>query len=236
MLRDDVVVANSRWTTERLREYCGVDGAPVVYPSVWTKFPDVPWEEKEQAFVMIGRIAPEKRVERAIAILDAVRRRGHALQFHLCGQIGDDIYGRRITSLCREHADWIIVEGQVTGKRKSRILAGCRFGIQTLEAEGFGISVAEMVKAGAIVFAPNGGGQAEILDVPDLLFADEAEAVEKVLAVLERPELQASMRTHLANRAEVFSAQRFMREARACIADALMTGRQASHSSMAQHS
>ena len=236
VLRDDVVIANSRWTTERLREYCGVDCAPVVYPSVWTEFPDVPWEEKEQAFVMIGRIAPEKRVERAIAILDAVRRRGHALQFHLCGQIGNDVYGRRIARLCREHADWIIVEGHVTSKRKARILAGCRFGIQTLGAEGFGISVAEMVKAGAIVFAPNCGGQAEILNVPDLLFADEAAAIEKVQAVLERPELQASMRTHLANRAQAFSAQQFMREARARIAGALTTGRQANHSSTAQHS
>jgi len=236
VFRDDVVIANSRWTRDRMREYCGVKCAALVYPSVWTEFPEVPWEEKEQAFAMIGRIAPEKRVERAIAILDAVRRRGHALQFHLCGQIRDDVYGQRIARLCGEHADWIIVEGQVTGKRKARILAGCRFGIQTCEAEAFGISVAEIVKAGAIVFAPNNGGQAEILDVPDLLFADEAEAVEKVQAVLEGPELQASMRTHLAKRAEAFSAQRFMREAGACIADALMVGREAYRASTAQHS
>lgn len=235
VLRDDTVIANSRWTAERVREYCGVDCMAVVYHSVWTEFPDVPWEEKEQAFVMIGRIAPQKRIERAIAIVDAVRRRGHALRFHLCGQIGDDVYGRRIAHLCRKHADWIVVEGQVTGKRKASILAGCRFGIQTCEAEAFGISVAEMVKAGAIVFAPNGGGQAEILDLPDLLFADEAEAAEKVLAVLERPKLQASMRAHLANRAEAFSAQRFIRGARACIADALMAGREANRASTAQH-
>jgi glycosyltransferase involved in cell wall biosynthesis len=233
VLREDAVIANSRWTADRMREHCGVDCAAMVYPSVWTEFPDVPWEEKEQAFVMIGRIAPEKRVERAIAILDAVRRRGQALQFHLCGAIGDDAYGQRIALLCREHADWITVEGRVTGKRKARILAGCRFGIQTREAEPFGITVAEMVKAGAIVFAPDDGGQAEILDVPDLLFADEAEAAEKVLAVLERPKLQASMRTHLANRAEVFSAQRFMRGARACIMDALTAGRESNRAATA---
>jgi glycosyltransferase involved in cell wall biosynthesis len=224
VLRDDVVIANSRWTAGRMREYCGVECAAVVYHPVWTEFPEVPWEEKEQAFVMIGRIVPEKRVERAIAILYAVRRRGHALKLHLCGQIGDDVYGRRIAQLCKEHAGWIIVEGQVSGKRKAHILAGCRFGIQAREAEPFGISVAEMVKAGAIVFAPNDGGQAEIVDTPDLLFADEAEAVEKVQAVLERPELRESMRTHLANRAEAFSAERFMRGARACIADAQRAG------------
>ena len=236
VLRDDAVIANSRWTTDRMKEYCGVDCRAVIYPPVWTEFPDVPWEEKDQAFVMIGRISPEKRVERAIGILDAVRRRGQVFQFHLCGQIGDDAYGQQIARLCREHADWIVVEGQVTGKRKARILAGCRFGIQTCEGEAFGISVAEMVKAGAIVFAPNDGGHAEILDAPDLLFGDEVEAVEKVQAVLERTQLQASMRTHLANRAEVFSAQRFMREARACIADALMAGREANFAFAAQPS
>ena len=156
---------------------------------------------------------------------------GTHFNFTCAVQIGDDLYGRRIAHLCKEHADWITVEGQVSGERKARILAGCRFGIQTREAEPFGISVAEMVKAGAIVFAPNDGGQAEILGVPDLLFADEAEGVEKVQAVLERPKLQTSMRTHLANRAEAFSAQRFMREARTCIADSLVAACEADRAS-----
>jgi len=221
MLRDDVVIANSRWTTDYMKEYCGMDCAAVVYPSVWTEFPEVPWEEKEQAFVMICRIAPQKRVERAIAILDAVRRRGHALRFHLCGQVGDDIYGRRIARLCREHADWIIVEGQVTGKRKARILAGCRFGIQTCEAEAYGISVAEMVKAGSIVFAPNDGGQVEVLNHPLLSFESESDAVEKIFVTLDNAEQQAELREHLRRQARLSSAEAFMVASRAVISPLL---------------
>jgi glycosyltransferase involved in cell wall biosynthesis len=217
VLRDDVVIANSRWTADRLRDYCGVDCTAVVYPSVWTEFPDVPWAEKEQAFVMIGRISPAKRVERAIAILDTVRRRGRALRFHLCGQIGDDIYGRRIARLCREHADWIIVEGQVTGKRKARILAGCRFGIQTCEAEAFGISVAEMVKAGSIVFAPNDGGQVEVLNHPLLSFENDSDAVGKISLILDDAERQVELREHLRRQARLFSAGAFMVASRAII-------------------
>ena len=49
---------------------------------------------------MIGRIAPEKQVERAIAILEAVRQRGHAIRLHLCGEIENDPYGRHIAKLC----------------------------------------------------------------------------------------------------------------------------------------
>jgi glycosyltransferase involved in cell wall biosynthesis len=215
--RDDVVIANSRWTANRMREYCGVECAPVVYPSVWTEFPEVPWEEKEQAFVMIGRITPEKRVERAIAILDAVRRRGHALKFRLCGPIGDDIYGKRIGRLCKEHSEWIIVEGQVSGERKAWILAGCRFGIQTRGAEPFGISVAEMVKAGSIVFAPNDGGQAEVLNHPLLSFESDSDAVERISLILDDAQRQVELREHLRQQAPLFSAEAFIRASRTIV-------------------
>jgi glycosyltransferase involved in cell wall biosynthesis len=225
VLRDDLVIANSRWAAAQVKQFCGVDCAAVVYPSVWTEFPDVPWEEKEQAFAMIGRIAPEKQVERAITILEAVRQRGHAIRFHLCGHIENDLYGRRIAQLCQERADWIVPEGRVSGTRKARILAHCRYGIQTRGAEPFGISVAEMVKAGAIVFAPNDGGQEEILRHPDLLFSNAGEAVEKILAVLEKPSLQSDMRTHLKDRAQLFSAQTFVQEVQSYIAEVLTTDR-----------
>jgi glycosyltransferase involved in cell wall biosynthesis len=221
VLRDDLVIANSRWSANLVKKFCGVDCAAVVYPSVWTEFPDVPWEEKEQAFVMIGRIAPEKQVERAIAILEAVRQRGHAIRFHLCGQIENNLYGRRIARLCRERVDWIVTEGRVSGTKKAQILASCRFGIQTRGAEAFGISVAEMVKAGAIVFASDDGGQTEITDHPDLLFADAEDATNKICAVLSSKEKQGALRTHLTGQAQLVSAQTFMREAQACIAEVL---------------
>jgi glycosyltransferase involved in cell wall biosynthesis len=210
VLRDDPVIANSRWAAAQMKQFCGVDCAAVVYPSVWTEFPDVPWEQKEQAFVMIGRIAPEKKVEEAIAVLEAVRQRGHAIRLHICGHIGDDLYGRRIAQLCQKRSDWIIPEGQVSGTKKAQILSGCRFGIQARCAEPFGISVAEMVKAGAIVFAPNDGGQAEIIEHPDLLFTSVDEAVGKVLAVLSCQSKQNTLRAHLAQRSQIFSAVKFM--------------------------
>ena len=217
VLRDDILVANSRWSAALLKQYSGVDSAAVVYPPVWTEFPMVPWKEKEQTFVMIGRIAPEKQVEQAIAILEAVRQRGYAVRFRLCGHIGNDTYGRRIATLCEERSDWIIPEGRVSGARKAQILAECRYGIQTRAAEPFGISVAEMVKAGAIVFASNDGGQTEILEHPDLLFTDIDDAADKICKVLEQPALQSSLRAHLAGQTERFSSQIFIREAQALV-------------------
>jgi glycosyltransferase involved in cell wall biosynthesis len=192
-----------------------------VYPPVWTEFPNVPWEEKEQAFVMIGRIAAEKQVERTIKILEAVRQRGHCIRLHLCGQIGNDLYGRGLARLCQERADWIVPEGLVSGTRKAQILANCRFGIQTRSAEPFGISVAEMVKADSIVFAPNDGGQTEILDNPFLLFTGVDDAADKISVVLSSPEKQDALRAHLAPRSQMFGPGKFMEASAAVIASLL---------------
>jgi glycosyltransferase involved in cell wall biosynthesis len=171
---------------------------------------------------MIGRIAPEKRIERAIEILENVRKRGHSVQLHLCGPIENDPYGRRISGLCRERSDWIILEGGVTGAKKTAILSHSQFGIQTSSAEGFGISVAEMVKAGAIVFASDGGGQTEVIDNPDLLFSGVDDAAEKICAALSDPEKQRALRAHLAPRSEMFSTGRFMEAARAHVKKAAL--------------
>ncbi len=217
VLRDDLLVANSHWSAALLRQYCGVDSAVVVYPPVWSQFPQVSWNEKEQAFVMIGRIAPEKQVEQAIAILEQVRQRGHSIRLHLCGHIGHDRYGRRIARLCQERSEWIIPEGIVSGARKTQILTQCRYGIQTRAAEPFGIAVAEMAKAGAIVFASNDGGQTEILEHPELLFTNVEDAAEKICKVLEQPSLQLSLRSHLAGQTKRFSSQIFTREAQGLV-------------------
>lgn len=217
VLKEDSLIANSEWTAEQIWQSCGVKCAAVVYPPVWTEFPSIPTKEKEDAFVMIGRIAPEKRIEEAIEILEGVRASGHGVRLHLCGEIGGDLYGRRISQLCGERADWIVVEGRVSGEKKIRILTHCRYGIQACGAEGFGISVAEMVKAGAIAFAPANGGQAEILDHPELLFTNKADAITKIRAVLRKPEKQESLAKHLAGRAPLFDASNFIRQALACI-------------------
>jgi hypothetical protein len=67
-----------------------------------------------------------------------------------------------------------------------------------------------MVKAGAIVFAPHEGGQAEILQNSDLLFASESDAVAKIHRVLENPSLQPVIHSQLQLRASSFSTSAFI--------------------------
>jgi glycosyltransferase involved in cell wall biosynthesis len=209
-LVQDQLIANSQWTAKTALQHCNVECAATIYPPVSSEFSHVSWENKEDSFVMIGRIAPEKQIEKAISILRSVRDRGNSIKLHLCGEIGNDLYGRRIAELCRNHSDWIIQEGRVTGDRKAAILAQCRYGIHARSAEPFGISVAEMVKAGAIVFAPHEGGQSEILHDPNLLFNDQADAVEKICRVLENPSHQSAISSNLRDRAQSFSTSSFI--------------------------
>ena len=89
------------------------------------------------------------------------------------------------------------------------MVTGHRFGISGRANEPFGIAVAEMVKAGCIVFVANGGGQVEIVDHPSLIFDDEDEAVDKICNVLEDTSLQRRLGKHLTQGVDRFSVEAF---------------------------
>jgi glycosyltransferase involved in cell wall biosynthesis len=208
-----LVLANSHWTAQMLHRRLGIE-AGVLYPPVSGSFPQIPQEERENGFVWVGRVVPEKRVEAAIEILERVRERGHEVHLHILGGLDGSAYGRKIAELCRQNAAWIFPEGYVAGERKKLLMAGHRFGIHSRANEPFGIAPAEMVKAGCIVFAPNGGGQVEIINHPALIYEDEEDAVKKIEAVLAAPALQESLRSHLAQGAERFSIPTFTSQIR----------------------
>ena len=168
--RDQWVIANSRWSAERLEERFGVR-APVVYPPVPSLATGLVQEERAADFACLGRIAPEKRIVEIIQIVEDVRSLGHAVGLRILGPLEDNGYVRNIRRLARARP-WVRLEGYRVGAEKARILGQCRYGIHACVGEAFGIAVAEMVKAGCLTFAPSEGGVAEILCHPDLTFAD----------------------------------------------------------------
>lgn len=206
---DDVIIANSKWSARIMKQKYGYQ-SETIYPPVAENFQIVPWENKKCEFVCIGRIDPAKRLERIIEILDLVRAKEHDVKLNIAGAIGKDAYGRKIKRLAELRADWIFLHGRVWGEAKETLLTSCKYGIQAREAEPFGISVAEMVKAGCIPFVPKEGGQAEIVNHPMLMYANINEAVDKIVAVLEKPQLQAELCEHLEIQGRQFSTERFM--------------------------
>ena len=214
----ETIISNSFWTAgviEKKYKYV-CDGN--VYPEVRSDFREVPWIDKTSSFVSIGRIAPEKRIEQQIKILEKVRELGHDIHFHLIGGIGDDPYGRMIRRLCAGK-DWIELHGQKIGADKEALLTGSRFAIHTRPYEAFGISVAELVKAGCIPFIPNTGGQTEIVPFEELQFGSVEEAIQKIDATLRDEAAQQLFLKKLADQKDKFSTVQFCTQARKIVHD-----------------
>ena len=96
-----------------------------------------------------------------------------------------------------------------------RLMASHRYGIHGMAEEHFGMAPAELVRAGAIVWVPHGGGQMEIVgDEPSLMYDGEDDAVAKIASVLGDPAEQLRLREILAERGPRFSTDRFVSEVR----------------------
>ncbi len=208
-------LANSEWTARILRERFDLR-SQVVYPPVCGEFPDVPWRERENGFVVMGRLAPEKGLEQVIDILRAVREE-FDVHLHILGRSSGSPYSRKIEALVRENGDWASLEGPVYGEDKARFLSRHKFGLSGCRYEAFGIAVAETVKAGCLVWVPRDGGQVEIVDRPELAYADRGEAVSKILAVLRDEKKAESVRSELKAGSERFSTGRFAEEVRTVV-------------------
>lgn len=207
-LREDTVVSNSLWSAHLVKEKLGI-GSRLLYPPVSDDFADTPHEKRENGFVCIGSVLPEKRMDAIIEILRKVRERGHDVHLHILGGIGESAFCKRLKELATLYRDWVFLEGRVEGARKKDLISRHRFGIHGCKNEAFGIAVAEMVKAGCVVLVPDGGGQTEIVNSPDLIYRDDDEAVNKIDALLRDPAKQESLRKDLAESGRRFSTQAF---------------------------
>jgi glycosyltransferase involved in cell wall biosynthesis len=210
---------NSDWTGALVRRRYGV-AARTVYPPVTATPGEIPWEARQNGFVCIGRIVPEKRIERVIDIVARVRETAPDVRLHIVGAFdAHPLYGRRIRRQIHAHAEWISLHENLPRGELLRLMAGQRYGIHGMRQEHFGIAAAEMVSAGAIVFLPADGGQVEIVGGDErLLYRTRDEAVTKIRRVLGDPAEQARLCAALAARRGLFSVDRFVQAVREIVA------------------
>ncbi len=203
----NLTVSNSAWIRNLMRTRFDVDST-VLYPPVQANAAEIPWGERENGFVLMARLVPEKGVENIVGILDVVRRHLD-VHLHILGRRDDPECSRRIEGLARDRSEWMSLEGRVSGEAKTDMLARHRYGISGCRHEAFGIAVAEMVRAGMIVWVPGGGGQVEIVGESGLIYGTPAEAVSRILAVIGDTAKEDEMRRRLGTRAAMFTAERF---------------------------
>ncbi|AFY34107.1 glycosyltransferase [Calothrix sp. PCC 7507] len=211
----NISIANSYHIANRAKEIYGVD-AKVVFPPVVMNIQNIPWSEKENAFICSGRIVKAKEPHRVIKILKLVREQGFDVKLHITGG-GGGVYGWQynnlIKKLVEENSSWITLHKGLPYEEYTQLLAKCKYGIH-YKKEPFGISIAEMVKAGAIPFVRSQGGQVEIVGQhnDELFFNNEQEAVDKIINVLSNPLKQNQLVASLTTQINLFSTHKFMSE------------------------
>jgi glycosyltransferase involved in cell wall biosynthesis len=207
-LRRNLLLTNSAYIAGLVWRVHGI-ASHVVFPPVTGEFPDVPWGDREPAVVAVGRVHGSKRWEMAVAIVEEVRRRGHALGLTLIGHRDDPEYERRLARLAATRP-WFRMRLDVSRDELHAAVASHRYGIHTMEQEHFGMAPAEILRAGCLLFAHDSGGPVEILDGESrLLFADVRDAADRLERVLGDAALEAELRTRLEARRHLFSAEAF---------------------------
>ncbi len=225
-MKSNLSLANSYLVADAIHAEYDIEST-VVYPPVVMEVQQVPWEQKENAFICSGRLTEPKQPHKAIKILKQVREKGFDVKLYLTGG-GGGLYGLRylrfLKKMVAENSDWVTLCQDLPYRDYVNLLSKCRYGFH-YKKEPFGISIAEMVKAGAIPFVRSEGGQTEIVGKQnqDLLFAKDQDAVEKIVNVLNNSEKQQALRFSLEDRQKMFSTDKFMSEINRVLDDYFLT-------------
>jgi glycosyltransferase involved in cell wall biosynthesis len=214
-----ITLANSKWTADLVARLYGLEAAPrVVHPPVAGAADAREWTTREDGFVCVGRIAPEKEVERVIAIVEQVRDRLPAAHLHIIGSPGRRSYYRSIERLALARRDWVTIHPDVSRRQLLDLLAAHRYALHGMREEHFGIGPAEAVASGCIAFVPDGGGQMEIVGrESQLMYRTVPDAVDKIVAVMESATRQAELRGRLEETCDAYSAARFVETIRSVV-------------------
>jgi glycosyltransferase involved in cell wall biosynthesis len=183
------LLTNSSWTADVVTDI--YDSRPaVLHPPVDPIPCNLEWAKREDGLVAVGRLAPDKRLLDAIAVVEAVRERGYDLHLHIAGAAPRAYrrYAERVAAAASERP-YVTVERDIPRERLKHLLCTHKYGLSMKKNEHFGIVVAEYVAAGMIAFAPASGGQRDVLrNREDRLFDSLGEVVSLIVHAVEADE------------------------------------------------
>ena len=209
VMKKNVTLVNSDWMGAQVKKIYGID-ALTVYPPVADDFTRVDWDDREPGFVSLGKICPSKRTEDILKIFGGVRDQMPQTHLHLIGNCSNKSYELKISRLIEKQGNGISWEKGRSRNQTAALLAGHKFGIHAMRYEHFGISVAEMAKAGCLPFVHDSGGPVEIIREDQLRFNGNDDAIDKILRLLRNEELQFKLRKKTSENSRRFSTDIFV--------------------------
>jgi glycosyltransferase involved in cell wall biosynthesis len=228
-MKANLTLVNSDWTGAQVGRFLGVT-TQTLYPPVADPAPPLPWAERRNGFLTIGRLSPEREYERMMRILARVREHVPGVTLTIVGTSDRHArrYRARLVDLARSlgptsarstSADqpWIAFEENISRDQMRALMATHRYGIHGMREEHFGMAPAELARAGCIVWVPKGGGQMEIVNrEPALMYDSDEGAVQSIVRTLNDPAEQERLRRALAG-SERFSTAHFVERVRAIV-------------------
>jgi glycosyltransferase involved in cell wall biosynthesis len=213
-MKQTYTLVNSDWTGRWVGREYGIRSV-TVHPPASGLFPAIPWADREDGFVIVGRFNQGKRQDWVVQVLNRVRVAFPKIHLHVVGTESvypiDKGYFESLTRILDAHRDWVTLHVDLPRQDLARLLASQRYGIHAMFDEHFGMAVAEIVAAGCIPFVHGSGGPKDIVgNDPRLLYLDEEEAVAKISAVLADQCMQRNILARLAPRVRAYSPEGFM--------------------------
>jgi len=196
VVRRHATVANSWWTAGAMNAAYRMAHADCLYPGAEVGIApgepgDAPFGRREDGFVVVGRLVPGKRIETAVAIVEALRRHGRHVHLHVVGRAAG-----RYRNTLRRHLwgrPWVHLHEGLPRDRMEALVARHRYGLHAYRHEHFGIAPAELQRLGCLVFVHDSGGQREVIAAPEQRYRSVRDAVARIERVMDDPALQVRL-------------------------------------------
>jgi alpha-1,3-mannosyltransferase len=174
------------------------------------KYADKASREPRKAIITIGRFSVNKRLDRLILLLTALRRRDPAWTLDIVG-VESDLSAEDLARLAREAGveDSVRIHVGLPEQDVAAVISQCSLFASASEYEGFGLVAIEAMSAGlAPVLQPNAAytqlaGQHSVIRLTD--FADPEAACAAIDQAFAAIETQANLRAVLIDAAQSYS-------------------------------
>ena len=168
----------------------------IIYPSFkidkYNNFSNKVLSKKNNNFVLLGRISPDKRTFDAINFFINFKQKYKNLNIGKLLVIGPSNKNDKIklNFIKKEYSQSIKILGYLKWKKQNEILKKNKFGIHFCKYEHFGRAILEMQKKELIVFAHKSGGCLEIVNQKFCSFSKIKDLEKKILYVIKNKNIQ----------------------------------------------
>ena len=123
-------LVNSDWTGRWVKGVYGIDST-TVYPPAPGIFPDIPWEKREDGFVMVGRLSDEKQFDWGLRVLSVVRTKFPQVKMHVVGSASHEArdYLPILRALVQANSSWATLHEEISREELAALVARQRYGM-----------------------------------------------------------------------------------------------------------